>query len=191
MTSGTELAVDRRDAPAVEVEADDADEPKAGIYIPVTSAVGSGPTPVAAFDAALRGAGIANLNLIRLSSVIPTGATVEVSLDPPRQGELGDPNWGDRHYVVYADARATEPGQQAAACVGWVQDPDTGSGLFVEIEGDDESRIRDEVASSLRAMAAARGLDLGPPTLLSRSIRCESEPVCALVVASFTTESWT
>ena len=188
MTPNTGVAADHRTLAGV--DPDEAADRRTGLHIPVTSSVGSGPTPVAAFDAALRGAGIANLNLIRLSSVIPTGATVEISLDPPEQGVLGDPDWGDRHYVVYADARATVPGQQAAACVGWVQDPDTGSGLFVEIEGDDESRIRDEVASSLRAMVTARGLDLGPPTLLSRSIRCESEPVCALVVASFATEGW-
>lgn len=161
-----------------------------GITIPVTSAVGAGPTPVAAFDAALRQAGIADLNLIRLSSVIPTGATVEVCLDEvsPLVGTTA--GWGDRHYVVYADARADEPGQIAAACVGWVQDPDTGAGLFVEVEGSDEARVRADVVASLDAMTAARGLDLGRPVLVSRSVRCETEPVCALVIASFTTEGW-
>jgi arginine decarboxylase len=163
---------------------------RSGITIPVTSAVGTGPTPVAAFDAALRQAGIADLNLIRLSSVIPTGATVEVCLDEasPLVGTTAE--WGDRHYVVYADARATDSGQLAAACVGWVQDPDTGAGLFVEVEGHDEDQVRADVVASLEAMTAARGLDLDPPMLVSRSIRCDTEPVCALVIASFTTEGW-
>jgi arginine decarboxylase len=160
------------------------------LVIPVTSAVGSGPTPVAAFDAALRGAGIADLNLIRLSSVIPTGSQVVVQMEPPRSLVESGAGWGDRHYVVYADARASRPGEVAAACVGWVQDDETGAGLFVEVEGADEARVRADVLASLDAMVTSRGVAMGAPTLLSRSITCSDEPVCALVVASFTTESW-
>jgi arginine decarboxylase len=173
-------------APGVDVPA----RRQGSLTIPVTSAVGTGPTPIAAFDAALREAGIADLNLIRLSSVIPTGSEIVVQLEPPRPLAGSGAGWGDRHYVVYADARAAQPGEVAAACVGWVQDPRTGEGLFVEVEGDDEQRVRREVIDSLDAMTEARGLHLGRPTLLSRSIRCDGEPVCALVVASFTTEPW-
>lgn len=158
------------------------------LTITVVSGVGRGPTPVAAFDAALRAAGVANFNLIRLSSVIPTGAAVELAVDPIASAPAG--GWGDRLYVVYADARATEPGQTAAACVGWVQDPTDGSGLFVEVEGHDEAVVRREVTDSLHAMTVARGLRTGPPVLVSRSIRCEGEPVCALVIAPFTSEAW-
>ncbi|MGY6501403.1 MAG: pyruvoyl-dependent arginine decarboxylase [Acidimicrobiales bacterium] len=165
--------------------------PTTGLVIPVVSAVGEGPTEIAAFDAALRSAGVGDLNLIRLSSVIPTGATIEVHLDerPPRT-TMGA-GWGDKHYVVYADARATSPGDTAAACVGWVQDEATGEGLFVEIEGDDESTVRSEVRASLDAMVAGRSRTFSPPTLLSRSVTCEDRPVCALVIASFTTDGWT
>lgn len=161
-----------------------------GLVIPVVSAVGEGPTAIAAFDAALRAAGVGDLNLIRLSSVIPTGATIEVHLDdrPPRVTQGA--GWGDRHYVVYADARAAVPGETAAACVGWMQDDETGEGLFVEIEGDDEDRVRAEVIASLNAMAAGRHRTFSPPTVLSRSIACDGLPVCALVIASFTTEGW-
>jgi arginine decarboxylase len=160
------------------------------LVIPVTSAVGTGPTPVAAFDAALRDAGIADLNLIRLSSVVPTGAEVVVRIDEPTALVGTSAGWGDRHYVVYADARASEPGEVAAACVGWVQNPHTGEGLFVEVEGDDEERVRADVLASLDAMVTARGVEMDAPTLLSRSVTCDGQPVCALVVASFTTESW-
>ena len=37
----------------------------------IAKAIGRGSTELAAFDAALVGAGVANFNLIRLSSVIP------------------------------------------------------------------------------------------------------------------------
>lgn len=160
------------------------------LVIPITSAVGEGPTPVAAFDAALRAAGIANLNLIRLSSVIPPGSTIEVRLDEARSPVGESAGWGDRHYVVYADARADVPGEIAAACVGWVQEPETGAGLFVEIDGNDEAQVRSQVEASLDAMVTARKLRTDSPTLLSRSIRCVDQPVCALVVASFTSEGW-
>src|SRR5690606_22602185 len=100
------------------------------LVIPVTSAVGTGPTPVAAFDAALRAAGLADLNIIRLSSVIPTGAEVVLQIDEPLSLVGTTAGWGDRHYAVYADARAERPGEVAAACVGWVQNIDTGEGLF-------------------------------------------------------------
>ncbi len=160
------------------------------LVIPVTSAVGTGPTPVAAFDAALRAAGLADLNIIRLSSVIPTGAEVVLQIDEPLSLVGTTAGWGDRHYAVYADARAERPGEVAAACVGWVQNIDTGEGLFVEVEGDDEERVRADVVASLDAMVEARGVDMGAPTLLSRSIVCEGDPVCALVVASYATEGW-
>jgi arginine decarboxylase len=41
------------------------------MQIHVSSGRGEGPTPLAAFDAALRDAGVSNYNLIALSSVIP------------------------------------------------------------------------------------------------------------------------
>ena len=49
--------------------------------IRLSRATGTGPTALAAFDAALRGAGTANFNLVRLSSVIPPASTVAV-LEP-------------------------------------------------------------------------------------------------------------
>ena len=49
----------------------------------LAKAIGRGSTELAAFDAALVGAGVANFNLIRLSSVIPPdGEVVEVERCP-------------------------------------------------------------------------------------------------------------
>ena len=47
--------------------------------ITVTSGTGEGPTALAAFDAALLNAGVANYNLIYLSSAIPNGGSIERS----------------------------------------------------------------------------------------------------------------
>ena len=47
---------------------------RVGMKIIVTSGTGEGPTSLAAFDAALLDAGVANYNLICLSSIIPPGS---------------------------------------------------------------------------------------------------------------------
>lgn len=46
------------------------------LEIVVTSGTGEAPSELAAFDAALHQAGVANFNLIRLSSLIPPGSQV-------------------------------------------------------------------------------------------------------------------
>ena len=97
--------------------------------IRVSRGTGSGPTRLAAFDRALQAAGLADYNLIRLSSVIPPNAVVrEVSSFDDAAGAHGDVA-----YCVYADAYASTPGEEAWAGVAWADHHDnTGAGLFVE-----------------------------------------------------------
>jgi arginine decarboxylase len=61
----------------------------------VTKGVGEGQTELAAFDGALVNAGIANYNLIYLSSVIPVGAKVLV-----RRYSGSEKEFGHKLYVV-------------------------------------------------------------------------------------------
>src|SRR4051794_24371993 len=81
------------DSPIVDL-VEDADlvlEPVAGLTIRVAAALGSGPTQLAAFDAALRATGVADFNLVRLSSIIPPHSTMitsESAIDIV--GECGD-----------------------------------------------------------------------------------------------------
>ena len=49
------------------------------LVIRVTAGSGKGRTALAAFDSALRAAGVADHNLVRLSSVIPAKASIEVA----------------------------------------------------------------------------------------------------------------
>src|ERR1039457_735460 len=98
------------------------------MHIQIVSGVGSAPTQLAAFDAALLDAGIANYNLIVLSSVIPPNSElIEVEGQPQTTG-----NWGDRLYVVMATAEASALNAEAWAGVGWIVNEETGQGLFVE-----------------------------------------------------------
>ena len=153
----------------------------------LAKAVGRGGTELAAFDAALVGAGVANFNLIRLSSVIPpNGEIVEVERCPFAQ----EGTWGDRLYAVYAEQRTSIPGEQVWAGVGWCQDRETGRGLFVEHEGASEQDVTEQIIASLGDLQAIRGLDLGPIHTSVIGAMCAGVPTCALVICGYGTEPW-
>ncbi len=153
----------------------------------LAKAVGRGSTELAAFDAALIGAGVANFNLIRLSSVIPPdGEIVEVERCPFAQ----EGGWGDRLYAVYAEQRTSVAGEQVWAGVGWSQDLVTGQGLFVEHEGTREDDVREQITASLGDLHAIRGLDLGPIHTCVVGAMCTGAPACALVICGYATEPW-
>ena len=115
--------------------------------------MGEGPTKLAAFDAALCDAGVANFNLIYLSSVIPPHSDIQVSVDGSVRVE-GE--WGDRLYVVMAEQRTDVMGEEAWAGVGWVQQEHDGRGLFVEHHGFSELKVRGDIKASLGALCDAR-----------------------------------
>src|SRR3990167_8246372 len=121
--------------------------------IAVASGIGTGPTKLAAFDAALNAAGVANYNLIRLSSIIPPKSKITVSRGPIKT-QPGQ--WGDRLYVVMAEIRIDTPNAEAWAGIGWVQDKKTGKGMFVEHDGKNEATVKRDIRSSLEALAATR-----------------------------------
>lgn len=155
--------------------------------IQVARGVGDGPTKIAAFDAALRHAGVANFNLIVLSSVIPPRTVVEhvAGHDVCFEGE-----WGDRLYVVMAETRVSEPGKEGWAGVGWVQEKGSSKGLFVECEAPTEDQLRADLEHSLKSMAAARPDSFGSPEYVMQGVKCRDRPVCALVVAVYESAPW-
>lgn len=154
--------------------------------IVVTSGTGRAPTPLAAFDAALHEAGVAQFNLIRLSSLVPPGSRVTA---PATWGPLPG-TWGDRLYAVYADCRVTTPGQRACAGLGWIQDEDTGAGVLVEHTGNDERTVARRLTSTLQDVAARRPGRYGPHRCCITSTVCQDAPVAAVVVAAMRVEAW-
>lgn len=146
-----------------------------------------GPTQLSAFDAALNHAGVANYNLIKLSSVVPPNSEIEVS-DKPLKDLPGE--WGDRLYVVMAEERTNVPNEEAWAGIGWVQDKETGKGLFVEHEGSSETSVRNDIRQSLEALMATRNVDFGPIHMEVVGTTCKHAPVCAMAVAVFQASDW-
>ena len=158
-----------------------------GLHITVRTGRGAGPTHLAAFDAALRQAGVADRNLLCLSSIIPTGATVERTPD----ATTCPGGWGDRLYVVMAEERVEKPHEEAWAGIGWRQDAETGEGLFVEHHGHSEHQVEADLLSSLAAIAEGRpGRDWGESQIVVVGTTCEHDPVCALAVACFQSDPW-
>lgn len=157
------------------------------IYL--ASGLGNGPTKLAAFDAALNNAGVANYNLLRLSSVIPPKSEIILS-DSPIPTESMPGGWGDRLYVVMAEKREDTPNAEAWAGVGWVQDKATGKGLFVEHEGESEAQVRRDIQQSLEALMATRNVDFGEIKMQVIGKTCTHHPVCAMVVAVYQASDW-
>lgn len=155
------------------------------IYL--TKGSGSAATELSAFDSALYDAGIANYNLLRLSSVIPPKASI-IEVD---DGKIPiDGVWGDRLYVVMAEYRTSTLGESAWAGVGWVQDGSTGEGLFVEFEGTSEEYVTSSITQSLKDLMATRGIDMGEIHMAVNGVECTGEPVCAMVTAVYKSEPW-
>jgi len=156
--------------------------------IHVGSGTGTGPTTLAAFDSALNDVGIANYNLLLLSSVIPP--QTDVTIHDGRISEAMPGTWGDRLYVVMAEQRTDTAGEEVWAGVGWVQDPETGRGLFVEHEGHSESKVRDDIRKTLGALMETRKVDFGPIHMQVVGTTCTDEPACAMVVAVYQASDW-
>ena len=155
--------------------------------ISITSGVGSASTPLAAFDTALYSAGIANFNLIHLSSVIPAGYIPKVQAVNLLKKEY----YGDRLYVVYASRTEECVGHEAWAGLGWVTAKDEPRrGLFVEHVGTSKQEVQFLLESSLTHMIKTRKEQYGPIQSKVEGIRYEDKPVCALVVAIYKRESW-
>lgn len=154
--------------------------------IQISGGIGIGPTELSAFDQALVHAGVANFNLIYLSSVLPPNSDIKVSTKVKKP----EGNWGDRLYVVMAQKRTSQRNQEAWAGIGWIQDPKTKQGLLVEHEGNSETEVRDDIHHSLEALARNRDMTFGTPYMHVVGTKCIDLPTCALVVAVFESSAW-
>lgn len=155
--------------------------------IHIASAVGLGPTELAAFDNALMKCGVHNMNLIPLSSVLPSSAQIVENHGPiPKLPGA----WGDRLYVVHAEMRSHNIGEEIWAGIGWVQDTHSREGLFVEHHAHSEHELKELITKSLTGLAMNRNRDFGPIHMRKQGAICEGTPVCVYTVAAFQVSDW-
>lgn len=127
---------------------------------------GEGGTPLNAFDAALIEAGIGNLNLLRVSSILPPSAQLTTKLEIPA---------GSLTPTAYGYITSSQPGQVIAAAIGvGISSPDS-YGVIMEFEGyctkaEAEARVRAMVGEGF----ARRGLVLQEVHVLGIDHRVET-----------------
>jgi arginine decarboxylase len=154
--------------------------------IKVTYGKGEGLTKLSAFDKALYDAGIANYNLITLSSVIPKNSEVVIE-----KVDFNQKEHGYKLYVVLSKCVETTIGKEAWAGLGWVtQDNNTGKGLFVEHSGSSEEEVKELINNSLESMKEYRPEEHGKINIQTVGIKCKDKPVCSVVAAVYKSENW-
>ena len=160
---------------------------QSSLLIRVSTGSGAGPTLLAALDAALFAAGVAEFNLVQLTSVIPPNAVVR---EVPGSDQVHGAK-GDLAYCVYAAAYASTPGEQAWAGIAWALHEDrSGVGLFVEQVASSEAMLRHDLRITLEAMSSTRGNQYRVVGQTIGSAECADRPVCAVVVAAYGTSRW-
>lgn len=158
----------------------------ATMKISIVNGSGEGATELSAFDSALMDAGIANLNLIYLSSVIPPGTIIDFV-----KPSFSDKDFGSKLYIVISEMRTTVPNKELWVGLGWVQDINTKKGLFVEHHSDTEKGLKSEITKSLNHMTSSRkGDNWGKIKMATKSVVCNKKPVSVLVAAIYKSESW-
>ena len=158
-----------------------------GLTIRVSAGSGTGRTPLSAFDAALWDAGVADFNLVRLSSVIPPGSTVT---DVAGRHQLTGGH-GDLLYCVYAAAYAYNRGDTAWAGVGWSMHEDgSGAGLFVEHDAATRQDLEWALAASLDDLSQRRGGGFNQAGSVVAAASNTGAPACSVVIASYRREGW-
>jgi len=138
----------------------------------------SGPTALSSFDTALAEAGIHNYNLVTLSSVIPAEPSIEVVGTAPDLGPVGD-----ELHVVESSATA-EPGERAAAGIGWARS-ESGRGIFYEVSGEDPEQVREEIEAGLAAGRQLRDWTFVDENVVVRSVAADGEHASAVVCATY------
>lgn len=154
--------------------------------IRVTRGTGEGKTRIAAFDNALWDAGIANYNLIRLSSVIPEDSEVVIE-----KVDMNGIDHGHKLYVVIAEGFEAERGKKAVAGLGWVTANHTGGkGIFVEHSGSEKEEIEGYIRDTVVSMTSYRPEEHGDIKISFAEKECTGDVACAVVVAIFKSEGW-
>ncbi len=162
------------------------------MIITVTKGIGYGKTLLSSFDAALNTAGVANYNIIPLSSIIPVGSEIKIAKYKTQENEFGH-----RLYVVKAEKRSDHAGKAVGAGIGWYQLED-GSGLFVEHEIEGQSMrivdavLKTDITNSLIDLCKTRNIQFHPRRLQMQiiSAHVKNSPTCALVMAVYRADEW-
>lgn len=142
----------------------------------VVAGSAAGPSRLNAFDNALLAAGIGNLNLVRISSILPPGC---------RQAERLAVPPGSLVPTAYATIISEVPGEQIAAAVAvGIGDPDE-YGVIMEFSGScSRQEAEDLVRAMVEAAFASRGRRLQQVVAAAAEHRVEGSPAIGCAMAA-------
>jgi arginine decarboxylase len=148
--------------------------------ISITAGTAEGGTPLNAFDNALLSAGIGNINLIKVSSIVPPDVDV-VDLPQIKPGALVP--------TAYAAMTSTTPGQTVTAAVGYALPVDrTKPGVIMEFHDVTDRRTAEQaIRDMLEEAFRVRGETIRELQVLAVDHRVERAG-CALAAVTLLSE---
>ena len=117
----------------------------------LASGSAEGATPINAFDNALLDAGVGNLNLVKVSSVVPTGAVMLEKPMPIGPGTLVP--------SVYATRHSNVPGERLCSVIGIGLSEDS-HGMIFEHSADSVEHAEGAVRQMVEEAFSQRGMKL-------------------------------
>ncbi len=120
-------------------------------YACLVSGAAEGATELNAFDGALLEAGIGDLNLVRVTSIMPRHVQMVDTAPQLEQGAFV--------LVVYGSVTSSSPGAHIASAVGMGRAAD-GFGVVMEAQGTSRAAVKADVTSKVAAAFRERGLEL-------------------------------
>jgi len=134
-----------------------------------------GDSRLTAFDKALLKAGVGDMNLLKVSSILPPHARKVDKIDLPRGSLLP---------TAYASIVSEEPGERIAAAVAVGVSTDEGFGVIMEWSGrGDREMAGERVTNMVREALATRGLELAELSVAASDHVVERIGCCVAVVA--------
>lgn len=158
----------------------------AKLKIFLTKGSGKGVTKETAYCDALDKAGLINLNLIHLTSVLPHNYQII-----RKKPKFFYRDYGKRIYVIISETRTDEISKTICAGLGWLEEEKgTDYGLVVQIKGFNEQKVKKEIRDSLKEITKYKR-NKQKINIVTEKITCKNKPVCALVALVFDKiENW-
>ncbi len=138
----------------------------------LVSGAAEGGTELNAFDNALLAAGIGDVNLIKVSSILPPHVELRDAVPELPKGAFVP--------VVYAERSSTVPGETIAVAIGTGRARD-GFGVVMEAAGRSRAEAEAEVRAKIEEAFRVRSLELAEVRVVAAEHRVER---CGCVVAA-------
>ena len=158
----------------------------AKMKILLTKGQGEGITEESAYCRALDKAGLMNLNLIYLSSVLPHNCEIV-----KQRPVFSCKDYGKKLYAIVSQARTSRINESVCAGLGWmIEEEGDGNGLVIQAEGKDETEVVRKIENSLDEVAKNASEKYKRVKVVTEKATCIRRPVCVLVALVFKLEDW-